>query len=214
MDKNDFTDAKYLYKNNITDSSIIDKDNLLHDLYFKVKENYSSYLKQNQNSIKLLIDNRTLEKIKASEYLNNQNENININNKKLTLIPYISTRNIKSEREKKELTKLERSAVCLRRIEYSIRMKQNKIIIKYGDKKNKIIMVQKVFRGFLMRNMINDVKNLKNNIQKFINQFTYRYYIIFFHKLKQFKIKNKKKKNKSKKKKKKFKTKIKMKIYI
>ena len=196
MDKNDFTDTKYLYKNNITDSSITDKDNLLRNLYFKVKENYSSYLKQNKNSIKLLIDNGTLEKIKASEYLNNQNEKNNINKKKLTLIPYISTRNIKSEREKKELNKLERSAVCLRRIEYSSRMKQNKIIIKYGNKLNKIIMIQKFFRGFLMRSIINDVKNLKNNIQKFINQFTFRYYIIFFHKLKQFKVKNKKKKKK------------------
>ena len=198
MDKNDFTDAKYLYKNNITDSSIIDKDNLLHDLYFKVKENYSSYLKQNQNSIKLLIDNGTLETIKASDYLNNQDENKNkkINKKKLTLIPYISTRNIKSERQKKELTKLERSAVCLRRIEYSTRMKQNKIIIKYGNKINKIILIQKYFRGYLMRSIINDVKNLKFNIQKFINHFTFRYYIIFINKLKKFKIKKKKKKNK------------------
>ena len=203
MDKNDFTDTKYLYKNNITDSSITDKDNLLRNLYFKVKENYSSYLKQNKNSIKLLIDNGTLEKIKASEYLNNQNEKNNINKKKLTLIPYISTRNIKSEREKKELNKLERSAVCLRRIEYSSRMKQNKIVIKYGNKLNKIIMIQKFFRGFLMRSIINDVKNLKNNIQKFINQFTFRYYIIFFHKLKQFKVKNKIKRTKSKKRKKK-----------
>jgi uncharacterized protein YaiL (DUF2058 family) len=96
MDKNAFNYEKNLYKNNITDSSITDKDNLLRDLYFKVKNNYSTYLKQNKNSIKLLIDNGTLETIKASDYLNNQDENKNkkINKKKLTLIPYISTRNI------------------------------------------------------------------------------------------------------------------------
>ena len=207
MDKNAFNYEKNLYKNNITDSSITDKDNLLRDLYFKVKNNYSTYLKQNKNSIKLLIDNGTLETIKASDYLNNQDENKNkkINKKKLTLIPYISTRNIKSERQKKELTKLERSAVCLRRIEYSTRMKQNKIIIKYGNKINKIILIQKYFRGYLMRSIINDVKNLKFNIQKFINHFTFRYYIIFIHKLKQFRIKEKKKKNKSKSQKKKIK---------
>jgi hypothetical protein len=86
MDKNAFNYEKNLFKNNITDSSITDKDNLLRNLYFKVKENYSSYLKQNKNSIKLLIDNGTLEKIKASEYLNNQNEKNNNNKKKLTII--------------------------------------------------------------------------------------------------------------------------------
>ena len=183
------------YNNYIKDSSISERDNSLPVIYLKYKEDFSKYLNKNQNTIKLLVNNSTLQKITASEYLIKKN-NYKDKKKVLTPIPYYSDKIIKSEKEKKELNKLERNAVCMRRIEYSYRMEQNKIMVKYGNKINEIIFIQKYIRGYLIRDIINDVINLKKNIEKIIKFFNNRLFVHFFEKIKKF-LRKKNKKNKS-----------------
>ena len=183
------------YNNYIKDSSISERDNSLPVIYLKYKEDFSKYLNKNQNTIKLLVNNSTLQKITASEYLIKKN-NYKDKKKVLTPIPYYSDKIIKSDKEKKELNKLERNAVCMRRIEYSYRMEQNKIMVKYGNKINEIIFIQKYIRGYLIRDVISDVINLKKNIEKIIKFFKNRLFVHFFEKIKKL-LRKKNKKNKS-----------------
>ena len=83
----------------------------------------------------------------------------------------------------------------MRRIEYSYRMEQNKIMVKYGNKINEIIFIQKCIRGYLIRDIINDVTNLKKNIEKIIKFFNNRLFVHFFEKIKKFLRKKIKKTN-------------------
>ena len=71
------------------------KNKYLDALYHKFKDEFSSYLTNHKNT-QLLVENSTLKRIKASEYLNNQEKN----KSQLTPIPHISMKKIKSVQEK------------------------------------------------------------------------------------------------------------------
>lgn len=144
------------------------KRKILMSLYEKCKVNFSTYLIEHKNSIRLLVQNSTLKNIRASDYINEQKEKNANDFFGLTPLPYKSMRKIKSEKEKQELTKLERNAVVMRMIEYTQKMNNNKIKQKYFHFVNEIILIQKCVRGFFVRKTINDIDKLNNQIEKFI----------------------------------------------
>ena len=72
-------------------------------------------------------------------------------------------------KKKKEIIQLERNAVTLRRFYYSNNLLKNKIQKKYGKNLFEIIFIQKHIKSFLIRKLMNNIKNYKNNIIKFID---------------------------------------------
>ncbi len=159
MDIND-SNAETLSKSTHHQGSNVSKS-FIDNLYYKYKNNFTNYLIDNKDSIKLLVNNSTMKKINVVDYFNKLNSNEN-----LTPIPHMIKKKYKSEKEKKEFSKIERDAVCLRRIEYSFINKQNYIIKKYNCKIKNIIKIQKYFRGFLFRKIMTRVNNLMKKIEK------------------------------------------------
>ena len=96
-------------------------------LYDKCKIDFSSYLHKHKHSLRLLVDNTTLKKMFASEYISEQKQKNKNDNCTLTPLPYKSNKNLKSKREKDELMKLQRNAVVMRMIEYTQKMNNNDI---------------------------------------------------------------------------------------
>ena len=128
-------------------SCVSSNNKYLDALYNKFKDEFSSYLSNHKNTVQLLVENSTLKRIKASEYLKNQEKN----KSQLTPIPHISRKKIKSEQEKEELDKLERNAVCMRKIEYCYKIKMEQLMKKYGDKMKDIISIQRNVRDYLKK---------------------------------------------------------------
>ena len=83
-------------------------------LYEKCKIDFSNYLVEHKNTLRLLIQNSTLKNIRAADYINEQRRKNENDLYGLTPLPYKSMRKIKSEQEKEELKKLERNAVVMR----------------------------------------------------------------------------------------------------
>ena len=161
MDIND-SNAETLSKSTHHQGSNVSKS-FIDNLYYKYKNNFTNYLIDNKDSIKLLVNNSTMKKINVVDYFNKLNSYEN-----LTPIPHMIKKKYKSEKEKKEFSKIERDAVCLRRIEYSFINKQNYIIKKYNCKIKNIIKIQKYFRGFLFRKIMTKVNNLMKKIEKLL----------------------------------------------
>ncbi len=127
----------------------------------KLKNIYSNYLLSHSNT-KLIIDNSTLENISVDDYIQN-------NNNFFIPIPYKSKKILMNPKKKKEIIQLERNAVTLRRFYYSNNLLKNKIQKKYGKFLFQIIFIQKHVKSFLIRNLMKNIKNYKNNIIKFID---------------------------------------------
>ena len=158
IDSNAETSSKSTYQQgSIFSKSFID------NLYYKYKYNFANYLIENKDSIKLLVNNSTMKKMDVADYFHNLDSS-----ESLTPIPHMMKKKYKSEKEKKEFSKIERDAVCLRRIEYSFINKQNYIIKKYNCKIKNIIKIQKNFRGFLFRKIMKKVNDLIKKIEKLI----------------------------------------------
>ena len=134
-------------------------------LYKKYKKNFSSYLLKHKHTLRLLKDNSTLQNIKAVEYIN---ESKHKDQKELTPLPYKSFRKYKNEKDKRELQCLERNAVMMRRIEYTYQMKVNELKRKYGNKVCCIVFIQKMIRGFIIRNIMTEIYFIKQQIEMFI----------------------------------------------
>ena len=135
------------------------KSKLLDAFYNKFRDEFSSYLQEHKNTVHLLIENSTLKRIKASEYLKNQEKN----KSHFTPIPHISRKKITSEKEKEDLDKLERNAVCMRKIEYSQKIANEKLYKKYEGNIDDIILIQKNVRGFLKKKILENEKIKINN---------------------------------------------------
>ena len=189
IDSNAETSSKstYFQGSNISKSFI---DNL----YYKYKFNFTNYLIENKDSIKLLVNNATMKKMNVVDYFNKLNTYEN-----LTPIPHMIKKKYKSEKEKKEFSKIERDAVCLRRIEYSFIYKQNFIMKKYNYKIKNIVKIQKNIRGFLFRQMMSQVNELIQKFEKLIFHIK-RYLLSIILKNKKSIKKNKINKNNSQKK--------------
>ena len=56
-------------------SCVSSNNKYLDALYNKFKDEFSSYLSNHKNTVQLLVENSTLKRIKASEYLKNQEKN-------------------------------------------------------------------------------------------------------------------------------------------
>ena len=134
------------------------KNKYLDALYNKFKDDFSSYLTHHKNTVQLLVENSTLKRIKASEYLKNQEKN----KSQLTPIPHISRKKIKSVQEKEELDKLERNAVCMRKIEYCLKIQMEQLMKKYGDKINDIIIIQRNVKNYLKKKL-NEKEKINND---------------------------------------------------
>lgn len=134
-------------------------------LYQKYKKNFSSYLIKHKHTLRLLKDNSTLQNIKAFEYIN---ESKHKEQQELTPLPYKSFRKYNNEKDKRELQCLERNAVMMRRIEYTHQMKVNELKRKYGSKLYWIVLIQKMIRGFIIRNIMTEIYIIKQQIEMFI----------------------------------------------
>ena len=156
------SNAETLSKSTHHQGSNVSKS-FIDNLYYKYKNNFTNYLIDNKDSIKLLVNNSTMKKINVVDYFHNLDTS-----ESLTPIPHMMKKKYKSEKEKKEFSKIERDAVCLRRIEYSFINKQNYIIKKYNCKIKNIIKIQKYFRGFLFRKIMTKVNNLMKKIEKLL----------------------------------------------
>ena len=137
-------------------------------LYDKCKIDFSSYLHKHKHSLRLLVDNTTLKKMFASEYISEQKQKNKNENCTLTPLPYKSNKNVKSKREKDELMKLQRNAVVMRMIEYTQKMNNNDIKYKYIHCTKYILLIQKVIRGYVVRKAIKDIKMIQSQIETFI----------------------------------------------
>ena len=137
-------------------------------LYEKCKIDFSNYLVEHKNTLRLLIQNSTLKNIRAADYINEQRRKNENDLYGLTPLPYKSMRKIKSEQEKEELKKLERNAVVMRMIEYTQKMINNNIRQKYFHFTTQIIYIQKVTRGFLVRKALTDILKLNTQVEHFI----------------------------------------------
>ena len=135
--------------------------NFNENLYNICKSKYSTFLNNRKNDIKLIINNKLNQHISLEDYISNSNFN------ELTPIPIINKRKIKNIEEKKELNKFQRNAVLMRRLEYTNQMKQKKLKQKYNNKISKIIYLQKVIRGYLVRKVIKQVNIIKNTLDNF-----------------------------------------------
>lgn len=143
-------------------------------LYEKCKIDFSNYLLEHKNTLRLLIQNSTLKNIRAADYINEQRKKNENDLYGLTPLPYKSMRKIKNQQEKEELKKLERNAVVMRMIEYTQKMIINNIKQKYFHFSTQIIYIQKVTRGYLVRKALADILKLNTQFERFI------YHIMLF----------------------------------
>lgn len=138
-------------------------------LYQKYKDNFSSYLVKHKYTLRLLLNNSTLQNIKAYEYIYNTHAQQDDNHElALTPLPYKSMRKFSNERDKKEFKRIERNAVMMRRIEYTQKIKENKLQEKYGSNVHCVVYIQKVVRGYFMRKVMECIYVIKCQIQRFV----------------------------------------------
>lgn len=173
MKKKYSKEINYIRVNLNKKNKTINKNNSKVNSYIKVKEKYDSYLVRNKN-LKLVKENLTLGKITREERQNNK-----IEPKNLSLSPFIPQKKVNSKKAE-ELKKLERNAISMRRLEYSIKVKDvstNKK--KYKNNKyniNKIITIQKWIKGFLLRSFLSNVcecELIMNDFIKHINKYIF-----------------------------------------
>ena len=136
--------------------------------YVKIKENYDSYLKQNKNmkSTSTLSKTSNKEHLKIINNVNNKNENNN-----LSLEPFIQKKSI-NYKKKEKIKKSERNIVSLRRMEYSLKVKNAVNVKKLRNHKydiNKIITIQKWVKGYLLRSFLSNACEVEKLINEFIS---------------------------------------------
>ena len=93
------------------------------NLYNSCHSKFSKFLNRS-NDIKLLINNKMNKKISLNDFIINSYNNLNEN--KLTPIPYINKRKLKNNLEKKELKNFQRNVVFMRRLEYTNKMNEKR----------------------------------------------------------------------------------------
>ena len=134
------------------------------NLYNSCHNKFSKFLNKSHD-IKLLINNKINEKISINDYIINSYNNLKEN--KLTPIPYINNRKLKNNLEEKELKNFQRNVVFMRRLEYTNKMYENKIKKKYKNYTSKIIVLQKIIRGYLVRKVIYQINIIKETLANF-----------------------------------------------
>ena len=138
------------------------------NLYDSCQLKFSKYISIKKDDIKLMIDNKVNHKIPLNEYIAKIYNN-NSNAKELTPIPYINKRKINNNLEQNDLKNFQRNVVLMRRLEYSNKIKEKKITQKYRNQIPKIIYIQKIVKGFMVRKIIKQVNIIKETLDIFFN---------------------------------------------
>ena len=146
-------------------NKILNQDNQK-NLYNKAKQNYDYYLKRNKNLL-LLNKKSTSGKITSKDYLENRDNSTKEAKKNdLSLLPFVPNKK-ENFKNIEELKKLQRNTVTMRRIEYSMKVKNAENKKKYKNNIKKIIIIQKWVRGFLLRNLLSNL----SYFEVFTNEF-------------------------------------------
>lgn len=151
-------------------------------LITKLEKSLNTFIRNHKSSVTLSGTKRFSDKT-GIYYLKNKKAKPLVQNY-LTPIPTMNKKKIKTHFEKSTLHKAERTAVCIRRLEYSFGIKQNKINERNIKNRNKkiiriqkwwkilyrVIRIQKNIRGYLIRKQVID---FLENQGKMLNNFLF-----------------------------------------
>ena len=153
--------------------------------YVKIKENYDSYHKRNNQNQKISKESSTINKLTIKNEFELKKTHYNDNNINISLIPYVHRKKI-SNKKKEEMKKMQRNIVSSRRLEYSKKVKNAANIKKIKNSKydiNKVIVIQKWVKGYLLRCFLSNA----SEVEKIINEFICHIHKYIFFKLSIFK---------------------------
>ena len=159
--------------------------------YVKIKENYDSYIKNNKSK-KSSKDKLTLRKRLTKDNLETTKNN-DIKDKKviLSLVPSIRNQR-KNSKKKEELKKARKNNLLMKKLEYSFKIKKAVNIKKFKNYKydiNKIIIIQKWIKGYLLRSFLCNASEVDKIINEFISHI-YKFIYFKFNILKKLKKHN------------------------
>ena len=153
--------------------------------YVKIKENYDSYHKRNNQNQKILKDSSTINRLTIKNEFELKNSHYNVNNINISLIPYAHRKKINNKKIE-EMKKMQRNIISSRRLEYSKKVKNAVNIKKIKQFKydiSKVIVIQKWVKGYLLRCFLSNA----SEVEKIINEFVCHIHKYIFFKFSIFK---------------------------
>ena len=153
--------------------------------YVKIKENYDSYHKRNNPTQKISKDSSTINRLTIKDEFEIKKIHYHENNINISLIPYSHKKKI-NNKKKEETKNIQRNIISLRRMEYSKKVKNAANIKKIKNCKydiNKIIIIQKWVKGYLLRSFLSNA----SEVEKIINEFVCHIHKYIFFKFSIFK---------------------------
>ena len=153
--------------------------------YVKIKENYDSYHKRNNQNQKISKDSSTINRLTIKNEFELKNSHYNVNNINISLIPYAHRKKINNKKIE-EMKKMQRNIISSRRLEYSKKVKNAVNIKKIKHFKydiNKVIVIQKWVKGYLLRCFLSNA----SEVEKIINEFVCHIHKYIFFKFSIFK---------------------------
>ena len=153
--------------------------------YVKIKENYDSYHKRNNQNQKISKDSSTINRLTIKNEFELKNYHYNVNNINISLIPYAHRKKINNKKIE-EMKKMQRNIISSRRLEYSKKVKNAVNIKKIKHFKydiNKVIVIQKWVKGYLLRCFLSNA----SEVEKIINEFVCHIHKYIFFKFSIFK---------------------------
>ena len=153
--------------------------------YVKIKENYDSYHKRNNQNQKISKDSSTINRLTIKNEFELKNYHYNVNNINISLIPYAHRKKINNKKIE-EMKKMQRNIISSRRLEYSKKVKNAVNVKKIKHFKydiNKVIVIQKWVKGYLLRCFLSNA----SEVEKIINEFVCHIHKYIFFKFSIFK---------------------------
>ena len=153
--------------------------------YVKIKENYDSYHKRNNQNQKISKDSSTINRLTIKNDFELKNSHYNVNNINISLIPYAHRKKINNKKIE-EMKKMQRNIISSRRLEYSKKVKNAVNIKKIKQFKydiSKVIVIQKWVKGYLLRCFLSNA----SEVEKIINEFVCHLHKYIFFKFSIFK---------------------------
>ena len=153
--------------------------------YVKIKENYDSYHKRNNQNQKISKDSSTINRLTIKNEFELKKSHYNVNNINISLIPYAHRKKINNKKIE-EMKKMQRNIISSRRLEYSKKVKNAVNIKKIKQFKydiRKVIVIQKWVKGYLLRCFLSNA----SEVEKIINEFVCHIHKYIFFKFSIFK---------------------------
>ena len=153
--------------------------------YVKIKENYDSYHKRNNQNQKISKDSSTINRLTIKNEFELKKSHYNVNNINISLIPYAHRKKINNKKIE-EMKKMQRNIISSRRLEYSKKVKNAVNIKKIKQFKydiSKVIVIQKWVKGYLLRCFLSNA----SEVEKIINEFVCHIHKYIFFKFSIFK---------------------------